>query len=316
MADNQMTENDEDDIVIIEGEAPVEDAVAEDADNSDDDDDDDGDERLGDSEDDSDEEIANKSRSNVKRQKQRERQRRAKEHADRELALLREQNDALLRRVSVIEGNTLASNVNAIDQRIAQAQADVKQATVAQLAGVSVRHMHRLIEQLQSMGILEFYSLKDRRGYRAKTRFILKSLNDSRSHLGQPPNGLPESEHVLKHVMHDDGLEILKFLDFLTEPARSFCAARCTLSVAEQWRQYKDFNDTHELWEALGINKNPVGWIYRMIEAGHPPPALQIPMPGGSLDIPFASRGMTRAEIQESRSPTDGAILGDDGIWR
>ena len=129
MADNQLTENDgEDEFEIIEGEAPVEEAEAEEADDSDDDDEDEGDGRLGDSEDDSDEEIASKSRSNVKRQKQRERQRRAKEHADRELALLREQNDALLRRVSVIEGNTLASNVNAIDQRIAQAQADVKQA--------------------------------------------------------------------------------------------------------------------------------------------------------------------------------------------
>ena len=115
MADNQLTENDEDDIVIIEGEEPVQEPVQEDADDSDDDDDDDdGDERLGDSEDDSDEEIARKSRSNVKRQKQRERRQRAKEHADRELALLREQNDALLRRVSAIEGNTLANNVSAI----------------------------------------------------------------------------------------------------------------------------------------------------------------------------------------------------------
>ena len=127
MADNQLTEKDEDDIVIIEGEAPVEEAETEDADDSDDDEDE-GDERLGDSEDDSDEEIASKSRSNVKRQKQRERRLRAKEHADRELAELREQNNTLLRRVSAIEGNTLASNVNAIDQRIAQAQSDVKQA--------------------------------------------------------------------------------------------------------------------------------------------------------------------------------------------
>lgn len=129
MADNQLTENDgEDDIVIIEGEEPVEEAATEDADDSEDDDDDDGDERLGDSEDDSDDEIVSRSRSNAKRKKQRERQRRAKDHADRELTLLREQNDTLLRRVSAIEGNTLASNVSAIDQRIAQAQADVKQA--------------------------------------------------------------------------------------------------------------------------------------------------------------------------------------------
>jgi len=127
MADNQITEKDEDDIVIIEGEAPVEEVETEDADDSDEDEDE-GDERLGDSEDDSEEEIASKSRSNVKRQKQRERRLRAKEHADRELAELREQNNTLLRRVSAIEGNTLASNVTAIDQRIAQAQSDVKQA--------------------------------------------------------------------------------------------------------------------------------------------------------------------------------------------
>jgi len=126
MADNQLTENDgEDDIVIIEGEEPVQEPVQDDADDSDDDEDD-GDERLGDSEDDSDEEIVNKNR--IKRQKRREVRQRAKEHADRELALLRQQNDTLLRRVSAIEGNTLASNVSAIDQRIAQAQADVKQA--------------------------------------------------------------------------------------------------------------------------------------------------------------------------------------------
>jgi len=128
MADNQLTEKDEDDIVVIEGEEPVQEPVQEDdADDDSDDDDDEGDERLGDSEDDSDEEIS-KSRSFVKRQKQRERQKRAKEHADRELSELRQQNDTLLRRVSAIEGNTLASNVNALDQRIAQAQADVKQA--------------------------------------------------------------------------------------------------------------------------------------------------------------------------------------------
>lgn len=126
MADNQITENDGDDeFEIIEGEEPVQEPVQDDDDS---DDDDDGDERLGDSEDDSDDEIV--SRNRIKRQKRREVRQRAKEHADRELSLLREQNETLLRRVSVIEGNTLASNVSAIDQRIAQAQADVKQAEV------------------------------------------------------------------------------------------------------------------------------------------------------------------------------------------
>jgi hypothetical protein len=121
MADNQLTEDDE--FEIIEGEAPVEEAETEDADDSDEYD---TDERLGDSEDDSDDEIV--SRNRIKRQKRREVRQRAKEHADRELSVLREQNETLLRRVSVIEGHTLASNVSAIDQRIAQAQYDAKQA--------------------------------------------------------------------------------------------------------------------------------------------------------------------------------------------
>ena len=41
MADNQLTENDEDEFEIIEGEEPVQEPVQEDADDDDDDDDDD-----------------------------------------------------------------------------------------------------------------------------------------------------------------------------------------------------------------------------------------------------------------------------------
>ena len=123
MADNQLTEDDGDeDIVVIEGEPPVEDEQPE----ADDEEEDSGDERLGDSEDDSDDEIVNRNR--IKRQKRQAVRQRAKERADAELSLLREQNDALLRRVSAIEGNTLANNVSAIDQRLMQVQNEVKQA--------------------------------------------------------------------------------------------------------------------------------------------------------------------------------------------
>jgi len=122
MADNQLTEDDGDEIVVIEGTPPVEDDKPE----ADDDEEDSGDERLGDSEDDSDDEIVNRNR--IKRQKRQAVRQRAKERADAELSLLREQNDALLRRVSAIEGNTLANNVSAIDQRLMQVQNEVKQA--------------------------------------------------------------------------------------------------------------------------------------------------------------------------------------------
>ena len=125
MADNKLTEDDgDDDIVVIEGTPPVEDDKPEAEDDADEEDS--GDERLGDSEDDSDEEIVNRNR--IKRQKRQAVRQRAKERADAELSLLREQNDALLRRVSAIEGNTLANNVSAIDQRLMQVQNEVKQA--------------------------------------------------------------------------------------------------------------------------------------------------------------------------------------------
>jgi hypothetical protein len=128
MADNQLTEDDgDDDIVVIEGSPPAADEKPEAEDGEvDDGEDDSGDERLGDSEDDSDDEIVNRNR--IKRQKRQAVRQRAKERADAELALLREQNDALLRRVSAIEGNTLANNVSAIDQRLMQVQNEVKQA--------------------------------------------------------------------------------------------------------------------------------------------------------------------------------------------
>jgi hypothetical protein len=126
MADNQITEDDgDDDIVVIEGEPPVEDDSPQ-VDEDDSDDDDDSDERLGDSEDDSDDEIV--SRNRIKRQKRQAARQRHKDRADAELQMLREQNDALLRRVSAIEGNTLANNVSAIDQRLNQVQNEVKQA--------------------------------------------------------------------------------------------------------------------------------------------------------------------------------------------
>jgi hypothetical protein len=127
MADNQLTEDDgDDDIVVIEGEAPPQEDAEPKDDADDADDDDDSDERLGDSEDDSEEEIV--SRNRIKRQRRQAARQRHKEQADLELQLLREQNEALLRRVSAIEGNTLANNATALEQRLHQVQQEIKQA--------------------------------------------------------------------------------------------------------------------------------------------------------------------------------------------
>lgn len=128
MSDNVLTENDGDEeLVIIEGTPPEDDAQADDAGDADEqDDEDDGDERLAESEDDHDDEISSQSRK--RRLKRREIQKRAKEAAQRELEMLRHQNAELSRRVAAIEGHTLQSNEHNIDQRLQQTLNEIRQA--------------------------------------------------------------------------------------------------------------------------------------------------------------------------------------------
>ena len=124
---NQMTEDDDDLIPVEtppEEETKAEEPEVEDA--EDDDDDDDGDDaRLAESDDDNDEEV---SKNQKRRQKRREVQKRAKEAAQRELETLRQINADLVRRVSAIETHTANSNAQTLEQRLAQAVAEVQQA--------------------------------------------------------------------------------------------------------------------------------------------------------------------------------------------
>lgn len=129
MADT-LTEDDGDDLVIIETEdeqIPVQQDASE-PEQQDEDEEDDED-RLAMSEDDSDDEITSKHKDNrEKRTKRRELQKRAKERAQAELMLLRQQNAELARRVQAIEGNTLNQQVNTIDQHIQQRLYEAQQA--------------------------------------------------------------------------------------------------------------------------------------------------------------------------------------------
>lgn len=129
MSDNMLTENDDDgeELVIIEGTPPAEEAQVEEAEEQDDDqDEDEGDERLAESEDDSEDEITSQNRK--RRLKRREIQKRAKEAAQRELEMLRHQNAELARRVAAIEGHTLQSNEQNIDARLQATLNEIRQA--------------------------------------------------------------------------------------------------------------------------------------------------------------------------------------------
>lgn len=96
------------------------------ADVDEDDDDDGGDARLATSDDDHDEAIV--SANNARRKKRREMQKRAKEAQQRELAQLREAVTQLNQRLAQTESHTTASAVQALEQRLAQARAEVQQA--------------------------------------------------------------------------------------------------------------------------------------------------------------------------------------------
>lgn len=123
MTDNTLTEKDDDELIPVE--TPPEEEQA--APVVDEDDEDDEDERLAQSEDDSEEDIA-KQAVHDRRAKRRERQKRARDAAQRELQMLRETVAALSQRVAATETHAVNTNVQTLEQRLAKAVADVRQA--------------------------------------------------------------------------------------------------------------------------------------------------------------------------------------------
>ena len=123
-----ITENDED-LIPVETPPATPDAEAPEADADDGDDGDDGDdERLAQSDDDHEEDVATGSNNRERRRKRREIQKRARDAAQRELEHLRSTVAVLSQRVAATENHAVATNVQTLEQRLAQAQAEVQQA--------------------------------------------------------------------------------------------------------------------------------------------------------------------------------------------
>lgn len=125
-----MREDDEEELVIVEpGEEPEAQEDDQAAEPEDDDDEGDEDERMGTSEDDSEDEIVDRNKKvRETRAKRRQLQKQAKERSQRELALLREQNAELMRRMQAIEGNTISQQAQSIGQQYQQALYEAQQA--------------------------------------------------------------------------------------------------------------------------------------------------------------------------------------------
>lgn len=119
----------EEDLIPVEtppeGSEDDEDQKVADADDGEDDDDGE-DERLSQSEDDHDEDVTSTNRK--RRQKRREMQRKAKEAAERRIEMLQRQNAEMMQRLATIEGRTVQSAVQSLEQKIAQTRAEIAQA--------------------------------------------------------------------------------------------------------------------------------------------------------------------------------------------
>jgi hypothetical protein len=117
MSDNKLSEDDEEELIPVD--KPISDA------RDDNDEEDDEDERLAEGEDDPE---GDTSPNRKKRLKRRQVQKIAKESAQRELRMLREQNEQMAKRLAAVEGNALSHNEMALDTRINDAQTAVRQA--------------------------------------------------------------------------------------------------------------------------------------------------------------------------------------------
>lgn len=138
---DKITEDDEE---LVAVEAPQEDEEnqedtsdeseedeSDESDESDDSDEDDS-EDDGDEEDsrlaDDDEEVDKSEANRRRRKKRREVQKRAKEAAQRELRMLRQQNADLMRRISGVEGYVANNNAQTLENQLAQVQQEIAQA--------------------------------------------------------------------------------------------------------------------------------------------------------------------------------------------
>jgi len=195
---------------------------------------------------------------------------------------------------------------------------DANQRQIIQLAQISERHFRRILHDLEELGLIRTERHYHFRQRKTKNLYFILGQPDSGSPVGGAI-GLPESGMHACCMLHGEvERKNWNLLDFLNEPERSLRAAQCAPDLVQAWRALKDFRDQNDLWGPLGF-KNPIGWINKELKEGHPPPPLQIPLPGGAIDlsVEFKSRGMTREEIEAQHPARQaGFTLGEDGMWR
>ncbi len=124
--ETEGTKPEEDDLIPVE--TPLDEVDTKAEDDADEDDDADGeDERLATSDDDHEDDVTSSSNSS-RRKKRREQQKKARERAETEIALLRQRNAEMERRMAALEGRAVRTEAQTIDQTLAQKLHEVQQA--------------------------------------------------------------------------------------------------------------------------------------------------------------------------------------------
>jgi hypothetical protein len=182
-----LLEEDDDNEELVPVDTPPEDS------HRDDDDEDDGDEedtRLADEADEDEDGDTTANPKRDKRLKRRQIQRLAKENAQRELRILREQNASMAARLAAVEGNALSQNELALDGRINEARQEVQQAE---------QIIARAIEAGNGDDVAVALRMRDdAKAREAQLGVVKQQVSDARN---QPPSTDPAAVTLAKEWM-------------------------------------------------------------------------------------------------------------------
>lgn len=181
----EVMREDDEELVIVEPDQETGETEPQEPEGADehDDEDDAEDDRMGMSEDDSEDEIVDKNKKNRdNRAKRRQIQKQAKERAQREIELLREQNAAMEARLRAIEGNTLSQNAATIDARMNEALNEIRQAEII---------IAKAVEAGNGEDVAIAMRLRDEAKQRAGQLGVAKQRVEQVAHQAQQPQADP-----------------------------------------------------------------------------------------------------------------------------
>ena len=298
MADAKLETEVEEDLHIVETDTlPAPGALAQPAaaeEKDDDDEEDEDDARLADSEDDADEEVESGARK--KRLKRRAAQKQAKERTIRENEELRRHTAQLEARLAAVEKNALGHNETLLDQRLSEAQREIRQADAV---------IAKAIEAGNGEDVTQALAFRDRAKEEAARLEAAKTRLSEVRTAPPPSNGIdPRAAALGKQWM-----EANPWFDPQEGDDDSAVAAAIDRRlVREGYRP-----DTMDYWEELTSRvKKRLGGATSQREGDDPPAKRKTPPPMGGGQREHVPPS-TRREVHVT--PERRKAMEDNGSW-